>query len=38
VAHDAFPRAFGANVSGYVEGYNGIRVQDPSFITIGSLG
>jgi ABC-type transport system substrate-binding protein len=35
VAHDAFPRAFGANVSGYVEGYNGIRVQDPSFITVG---
>jgi len=35
VAHDAFPRAFAANVSGYVEGYNGIRVQDPSFITVG---
>ena len=35
VAHDAFPRAFAENVSGYVEGYNGIRVQDPSFITVG---
>ncbi len=34
VAHDAFPRAFAANVAGYVEGYNGIRVQDPSFITV----
>ena len=34
VAHDAFPRAFGANVSGYVEGYNGIRVQDPSFVSV----
>ncbi len=32
IAHDPFPRAFGANISGYAEGYNGIRVQDPSFI------
>ena len=34
IAHDAFPRAFAANVSGYVDGYNGIRVQDPSFVTV----
>lgn len=34
VAHDAFPRAFGPNIGGYTEGYNGIRVQDPSFITV----
>ncbi len=34
VAFDKFPRAFAANVSGYVEGYNGIMVQDPTFISI----
>jgi ABC-type transport system substrate-binding protein len=36
VAHDAFPRAFAPQVSGFVRGYNGIRVQDPSFITLAS--
>jgi ABC-type transport system substrate-binding protein len=36
VAHDAFPRAFDPRVSGFVQGYNGIRVQDPSFITLAS--
>jgi hypothetical protein len=35
VAHDPFPRAFAPNVTGYAEGYNGIRVQDPSFIRLG---
>jgi ABC-type transport system substrate-binding protein len=35
IAHDPFPRAFAANVSGFAEGYNGIRVQDPSFIRLG---
>lgn len=34
VAHDAFPRAFSARIGGFTEGYNGIRVQDPSFITV----
>lgn len=32
IAHDTFPRAFAQSVTGYAEGYNGIKVQDPSFI------
>jgi ABC-type transport system substrate-binding protein len=35
IAHDPFPRAAGPHVTGYAEGYNGIRVQDPSFISAG---
>ena len=35
VAHDPFPRAFGGNVSGFVEGYYGIRVQDQTKIRVG---
>ena len=35
VAHDPFPRAFGPGVTGFREGYNGIRVQDPTHISVG---